>query len=215
MKRLFKGNTSLKIASVFIAVGLWFFINSRGVSEITITVPLEISNLPKGYEMVANKANEINLGLRGPERLIKGIRIQDIRVFLDLSKPKEGWGIYYINKDNIKFPPSIEIMKIDPSVIKLKIDRTIQKDVLVKPEVRGTPAEGTSVVSVSVKPRTISVEGAKSILEKINQLRTETIDVTGRSSTFEEDAFVITDGENVRTATEKVRVKISIAKEGK
>ncbi|MGE5894737.1 MAG: YbbR-like domain-containing protein [bacterium] len=212
MRRLFAGNLPLKIASVLIAIGLWFFINSRGVSEITITVPLEIMNLPKGYETVSNKAVEIDLGLRGHERLIKNIRAQDIRVFLDLSKPKEGWAIYYINKDNIKYPPSVDIIKIDPSSVKLKIDKTIQRDVPVTADLKGSPGTGFTIGSVSLKPKIIRVEGAKTILEKIQHFRTEPLDLTGKTASFEEEASVIIDGENLRPETDRVRVKVRISR---
>ncbi|MEE9523198.1 MAG: CdaR family protein, partial [Thermodesulfovibrionales bacterium] len=94
MKRIFESGLSLKIASVVIAIALWFFVNSRGVSEITISVPLEIKNLSEGYEIVTQKIKDVNVGLKGHERLIKGIRIQDIRVYLNMSKMKGGWGVY-------------------------------------------------------------------------------------------------------------------------
>lgn len=212
MKRLFEGNTFLKIASILIATTLWFYINSRGISEITISVPLEIINLPDGYETLNNRVNEIHLGLKGHERLIKNLNLQNVRAFLDLSKPKEGWSIYYINKDNLKTPPSIDIVKIDPSAVKLKIDRTISKKVIVNADLKGAVQRGFLVRAVTVTPRSVTIEGAKSVVEKVHQMRTEIIDLTGRSASFEEDSFVIVEGENVRLVTDKVRVQVEIAR---
>ncbi|MGW8272474.1 MAG: CdaR family protein [Thermodesulfovibrionales bacterium] len=212
MKRIFEGNTFLKIASILIATALWFYINSRGISEITIAVPLEIVNLPNGYETVNNRVNEIHLGLKGHERLIKNLNLQNVRAFLDLSKPKEGWSIYYINKDNLKIPPSIDIVKIDPSAVKLKIDLTMSKTVVVKPDLKGAVQRGFFVKSVTVNPRSVLIEGAKSAVEKIHQMRTEIIDLTGRSESFEEESFVIIEGENLRLLTDKVHVSVQIAR---
>ncbi|MGW8272766.1 MAG: CdaR family protein [Thermodesulfovibrionales bacterium] len=212
MKRLFEGNTFLKIASILIATTLWFYINSRGISEITISVPLEIINLPDGYETLNNRVNEIHLGLKGHERLIKNLNLQNVRAFLDLSKPKEGWSIYYINKDNLKTPPSIDIVKIDPSAVKLKIDRTISKKVIVNADLKGAVQRGFLVRAVTVTPRAVTIEGTKSVVEKVHQMRTEIIDLTGRSASFEEDSFVIVEGENVRLVTDKVRVQVEIAR---
>lgn len=200
----------MKIASLLIAIALWFSVNSRGVSEIAMAVPLEIKNLPEGFEIVRSKANEVSLGLRGHERLIQGIRIQDIRVYLDMSKMKEGWGDYYINKENIKVPPSIEITKIDPSVIKIKVEETIKKDILVKPDIKGSVPKGYRVTVISTEPKVIAVEGPKSVLRKIKSFKTEPIDLANKTETFEEEVNIITDGKNIRTTEDTVKVTITI-----
>jgi YbbR domain-containing protein len=212
MKRIFESGPSLKIASVVIAVALWFFVNSRGVSELTISVPLEIKNLSEGYEIVTQKIKEVNVGLKGHERLIKGIRIQDIRVYLDMSKMKDGWGVYYINKENIKVPSSIEVTKIDPSVVKIKAEKTVEKKVKVKANVQGALKEGYKIVSVIVEPKKVSIEGAKSIAGKFKDVSTEMIDVTGKVESFEQKVKVLTNGKNVRLTEDEVAVKVKISK---
>jgi len=210
MKKIISGNMSLKIASVLIALFLWVFINSRGVSEITMTVPLEIMNLPKEYQVVSTKSTEVNIGLRGHERLIKTIRVQNIRAVLDVSKPKEGWGIYYINKENIKTPRAVEIIKIDPSAIKIKIETKLSKTVPVRPDLEGHLPRGYSVGTVTVDPPEVTVEGAKSAITKMREFKTEAIDLSGRTESFEEEVFIVTNGENMQLSTDKAKVTINI-----
>lgn len=210
MKRIFESASSLKIASVVIALALWIFVNSRGVSEITIAVPLEIKNLAEGYEIVTQKTNEVNLGLKGHERLIKSIRIKDIRVYIDMSKMKDGYGVYYINKENIKVPPSIEVTKIDPSAVKIRVEKTITKYVPVKVRIAGVPRAGFSLESVVVDPPSVTVTGAKSVVEKINRLETDGLDVSGKKEAFEQMVKVLTNGQIIRISDAEVRVKVSI-----
>jgi YbbR domain-containing protein len=213
MKRILESGVSLKTASVVIAIALWFFVNSRGVSEITISVPLEIKNLAEGYEIVTQKIKDVNVGLRGHERLIKGIRIQDIRVYLDMTKMKEGWGVYYINKENIKVPPSIEVTKIDPSVVKINVERTIEKNVKVKAHVQGEVKKGYRIASVTVEPKKVSIEGAKSIAGKFRDVSTDIVDVAGKEETFEQKVKILTNGKNVRLTVDEVTVRVKISKE--
>ncbi|GBE00535.1 YbbR-like protein [bacterium BMS3Abin07] len=215
MGRIFERNVFLKIASIVIATALWFFVNSKGVSEITIAVPLEIKNLPEGYEIVTRKTNEVNLGLRGHERLIKSIKVQDIRVYLDLSKMKKGWGTYYINRDNIKVPPSLTVTKIDPSVVKIKIEKTEEKSVSVSAVIEGVPKKGYRVVSVTTDPAYLSIEGPKSIVTRMRYVKTEPVDVSGRSKTFRQTLNIVTNGENIRVAKNEVTVIVSISGEDK
>jgi YbbR domain-containing protein len=188
-------------------------VNSRGVSEITISVPLEIKNLAESHEIVKQKTNDVNVGLRGHERLIKGIRIQDIRVYLDMSKMKDGWGVYYINKENIKVPPSIEVTKIDPSVVKIKAEKTVEKKVKVKANVQGAVKKGYRITSVTVEPKKVNIEGAKSIAGKFKDVSTEMIDVTGKVESFEQKVKILTNGKNVRLTEDEVTVKVQISKE--
>lgn len=215
MKRIFESPGSLKIASVVIALALWIFVNSRGVSEITISAPLEIKNLAEDHEIVSQKTNEVNLGLKGHERLIKSIRIKDIRVYLDMSKMKDGWGVYYINKENIKVPPSIEVTKIDPSMVKIKVEKTISKSVPVKASIKGKPMNGYSVVSVVVDPPMVMVEGAKSVVDRIKRLKSESIDISGKKETFEKGVNVLTNGKIIRVSDNEVKVTVTIKRGNK
>jgi YbbR domain-containing protein len=215
MKRIFESPGSLKIASVVIALALWIFVNSRGVSEITISAPLEIKNLAEDHEIVSQKTNEVNLGLKGHERLIKSIRIKDIRVYLDMSKMKDGWGVYYINKENIKVPPSIEVTKIDPSMVKIKVEKTVSKRIPVTASINGEPMDGYSVVSVVVEPPLVMVEGAESVVDRIKRLKSESIDISGKKETFEEVATVLTNGKIIRVSDDEVKVIVTIKREKK
>lgn len=212
MKRFLEGGVSLKTASVVIAIALWFFVNSRGVSEITISVPLEIKNLAEGYEIVTQKIKDVNVGLRGHERLIKSIRIQDIRVYLDMTKMREGWGVYYINKENIKVPRSIEVTKIDPSVVKINVEKIIEKKVRVKANIQGEVRKGYHIASVTVEPKKVSIEGAKSIAGKFREVSTDIIDITGKEESFEQKAKILTNGKNVRLAVDEVTVTVKISR---
>lgn len=193
-----------------IAATLWFFVNSRGVSEITMAIPVELKNLPEGYEIVASGTAEVRVGLKGHERLMKGIRVQDIGVYIDISKPIEGLGKYYINKENIKVPPSIEVTKIDPSVVKIGIEKIAEKDVPVKPSIKGTPAKGFFIDSVVTSPESVKVKGARSVVKNIKRVRTETIDVTGITGSIEAGVKVLADGKNIGLSKDTVKVTIRI-----
>ncbi len=214
MRSFFESTWSLKIASVIIAIALWFFVNSRGVSEITIAVPIEIKNMPGGYEIVKQKTNEVDVGLRGHERLIKGLKIQDIRVYVDMAKADEGWNTNYINKENIKVPPSMEVTKIDPSVVKIKIEKTVKKEITIKSVVRGTPAGGYRVKSVKVEPEVVIAEGAKSVMAKAHQLTAEAVDISDKKATVRQTADIMTNGQNIRLSEDEVTVIVEI-EEGK
>ena len=215
MHRIFESNTVLKISSVLIAAALWFFVNSRGVSEITIAVPIEIKSLPDGYEIVTSKTKEVNLGLKGHERLIKTLRVQNLGVYLDLSEPKEGWETYYVNKESIVVPPSIEVTKIDPSVVKIRVAQTIEKNVPVKVDIKGTPKKGYEISSVDITPQSVRIIGAKNLINSLKRMKTEPVSVEGKDAPVKESVKILTNGKNVRLSDDTVKVNVTIIRREK
>lgn len=212
MKKLLFENLGLKIVAVLLSIVLWFFVTSRGQSEMAMDVPLEFKNIPAGVEMVNQDVKVVSLNIKGQERLIKNIRPSDIRVYIDLSKAKKGEGIYYINKDNIKLPHAITVTNIIPSYVKVIIEETMTKTVKVRPVVVGSPENGFYVKSIEAVPQVVIIEGVRSELKKVNSIKTEPLDITGLNETFTQDLKLDITSMNIRTKTNDVKVKAVIVR---
>ncbi|NWF52681.1 MAG: hypothetical protein HXY47_06315 [Nitrospirae bacterium] len=208
-------NIGLKVTAVLLSFLLWVFATSRGVSEISLDVPLEFKNIPNGLELMYYGVKVVNLTIKGQERLIRTISPADIRVWVDLSKAKKGEGIYAINKNNMRLPLTVTVKNITPSSVKILLDESFSKRVRVKPVVIGEPKRGYHVKSVSVVPRNIEIEGASSKIKNIDKIKTEPIDITGLDETLTEDLKLDVSGMNIRTEVEEVTVKVVIEKEAR
>lgn len=215
MKKLFFENLGLKIAAVLLSVVLWIFVTSRGQSEISLDVPLEFRNIPAGLEMVNHSSKTINLNMRGQERLIKNVKTAEIRVYVNLSKAKKGEGIYYIDREEIRLPRAITVTNINPSSIKVTIEETISKTVKVLPMVIGEPKKGYFVKSVDVSPQYVVIEGVRSEIIKIGNVKTEPIDISGFNESFSQDLKIDLTGRNVRSKINDVIIKVVIGPRGK
>ena len=139
MKKLFTENLGLKISAVLISVFLWFFVTSRGQSEISLDVPLEFKNIPADIGIVNTSIKTVSVTVRGFERPMKNLKASDVRVYVDLSKAKKGEDVFYVNKDDIKLPYALSAMNVTPSTVKVKLDATASRTVLVKPVLTGEP----------------------------------------------------------------------------
>ncbi len=210
MKKLLTQNAGLKIASILIAIALWFFVTSRGQSEISIDVPLEFKNIPAGLEMVNHSVKIISLNIKGQERFIKNIKASDIRVPIDLSKAKKGESLYYIVREDINVPHAIAITNINPLSVKVKIDETVTKTVKVIPIIIGEPEKGHRVRFSTVEPQSVTIEGIETEVKKFNSVQTEPIDITGLNETLLQDVKLDLTGKNIRTNVNQIRVKIVI-----
>jgi YbbR domain-containing protein len=210
MKKFLIENLGLKIAAILLSIVLWFFVTSRGQSEISIDVPLELKNMPQGLELVNHTTKTVNLNIRGQERFIKNVSASNVRVSLDLSKAKRGEGTYYINREDIKLPRSITVTSISPPSVRVTTEETASKTVKVVPVIVGEPQKGFYLKSAEVFPETIVIEGVRSEIAKVSALKTEPLDITGFNETVTQDLRIDITGRNIRTKITDVRVDVEI-----
>ncbi len=213
MKKLLFDNLGLKITAVILSILLWLLASSRGLSEISLDIPIEFKDTPPGLELINQSAKVISLNVKSQERIIRNIRPSDIRVSLDLSKAKIGEATYYINKNDIKLPPSVTVTNINPSSVKVLLEESVVKTVQVKPVITGTPEKGFYVKSITVMPHMVEIEGAQSVVKKVDKIKTEQLNITGFRESFSQDVKLDVSGINIRTKTKVIIVKVAIARE--
>ena len=90
MRRRLLENFGLKVTAVVMAIILWFFVISKGQSEISIDVPMELKNIPQGLESIKQGVKSVNVSLKGQDRILRNMKPSDVRVHVDLSKAKKG-----------------------------------------------------------------------------------------------------------------------------
>jgi len=210
MKIKIFGNIGLKILSVFLAMFLWFFVTYRGQSEISVDMPIEFKNAPKGLEILKQNIKTVSLNISGQERILKGLKAGDVRVIIDLSDAKKGETTYYIGKNNVAVHKSIKVLRVEPTSIRIVLDESISKTVPVKAHIIGVPETGYKIRSVVVSPSLVAVEGTKTEVSRISVLRTEPLEITGIDADIDQNVRLITGGKNIRTDISEVRVKVDI-----
>lgn len=215
MKRLLFENLGLKIAAVLLSIVLWVFVTSRGQSELSVDVPLEFNDIPHGLEIVNHTVKTITLTIKGQERFLKNIRPSDIRVSLDLGKAKKGEGTYRISIDDIKLPHAVTVTNITPSSVKVTVEETMTKTVRVVAVLAGEPEKGYHVKSIDVTPPDVEIEGIKSEVARIKNVKTEPLDMTGSNETFTQDMKLDLAGKNIRSKISDITVKVVIGAKGK
>ncbi len=215
IRKLFLENLGLKTSAIVLAVILWFFVVSKGQTEVSLNVPIEYTNIPVGLEIAKRTVSSVNIVIRTYESLARNIRQENVRVSIDVSKARRGEGTFSIKKDDIKTPFGAAVLKIEPSTVKVVIEETLSKKVVVKPDIIGAPETGYYVKVVEVKPEEIVVEGPKSEVRKITALKTEPIDVTGIKEDFSQEVALDLPKANIRSKVDRADVHIRIARRGR
>lgn len=208
MKNLIFNNLGMKVSAVILSVFLWFFVASRGQSEIMLEAPLEFRNIPADLGIASSSVKTVKLTIRGQERFMKSINAHNIGVFVDMSKAREGEGIYHVNKEDVKLPFAISVTSVEPAAIKVKLDEMVSKSVPIMVSVIGVAEKGAKV-STAVEPKNMVIRGLKSEVRQIRYIMTEDFDISDIKETVTKSLELDTSGMNVVPEVSKVMVKFT------
>lgn len=215
LQRAFTENIPLKIAAIVIAVILWLFVTSKGLTEASFDVPVDFVNIPQGLDIVRYDIKSVNIVIRGYERFIKNIKQGDIRINVDVSRAKKGEAQLPIRAGDIRLPNTVSVVRIDPSSIKVILEEKTTKTVPVKPVITGRPDKGYSVSSIKTFPEEIRIEGITSELKRINFLYTEPVDISGLRDNLTQEVSLDLAGKKIKPERDRVEIAIRIRGRGK
>jgi YbbR domain-containing protein len=202
-KNFFLRSFHLKLTSVLLALLLWIAINGEPQSAIVLKVPLEYRNYPKGIEVLGDTLNTVDVRLSASSSLIKRLDPADIAAVIDLSDWSLGERTYSITTDNIHLPHGATLTKITPNKVRLKFEPTRRKTVEIRPRITGKVAEGNRIDSVLSHPSEVEIEGPEGHLSAIDFVSTDSVDVSGRSDSYETRAHLYVEDQLVRFPKEQ------------
>lgn len=210
MRRLVD-NLALKAVSLGLAMLLWFVIAGEKSSEMGVSVPVELQNFPKDLEITGEPVNAVEVRLRATPGVIQRLGPGDISAQVDLGGIAEGERILHLTADNIRVPFGVKVVKINPALIRLNFDRTLQKVVPIRPRVLGRPAPGHEVSEITSEPREVRIAGPRTRVQEIESAFTEPVAIDGASATVVEDVNLGLEDPQVRIqGNPRVRVTANV-----
>jgi len=211
MKRWIVHNWPLKIASLLLATLLWAAVSNQQSSEIGLEVPLEYRNIPQQLEITGDTTNTVQVRLRGPSNVIKGVSSADVATTLDLAKMGTGEKIVALSPQNVQAPYGAEVIRVNPSNVRFTLERTLIKTIEIVPTIAGLPADGFEVGQVLVSPNTIDVEGPESLVNGLSSIATLPIRLDEKRSPVDQTADLDVPDPQIRLQrTSPVNVKVDI-----
>ena len=184
LKEFLTHNWLTKLFSLAVATMLWVAIAGQQNSEIGMTIPLEYRNIPSKLEVVGDTTNSVEVRLRGSSALIREISSRDVSATLDLAGVHPGEKIEQLTYQNVKVPFGVDVVRVNPSQIRLNLENTVSKTVPVVVQVEGEPAAGFETGAVTVNPGSVEVEGPESKMRTLETMPTAAVNVDDRKTTF-------------------------------
>jgi YbbR domain-containing protein len=186
-RKIFIEDWLMKLIALVITLGLWLGIT--GLRTPTSTnirdIPLNL-RVANDLEVTNSPVTEVDIKISGDKSKINQISRDNLLISLDLSEIQAGERVVSITPENVnvELPAGIKLESITPSIIPIKLERIIERDVPVKAETEGVLAEDFEIYSSSAVPQTVRVNGPESFVRPLDSISTEKVNVEAKQEDF-------------------------------
>lgn len=210
MRWLF-GDLGYKLLALAMAFLLWGVAHSSKDVERGFDVPVVIRGVPDDLVVVEQSTDEVNVRIMGSRAALRNVSAADIEYPVEVRGAKAGILEVDVDLGGLDLPRGARPVSRSPSQIELKLAPRGTKTVRVRADVTGEPLVGFQVGEVELEPPRVRITGAQSEVQRLSEVLTETIDVTGANADIVREVRVSLGGRNVwLEETEPVTARVRI-----
>ena len=100
---------------------LWVFVIGIRQGEVGFNIPIEYYSIPQNLVIAGEPPKEVNVRLKGSQRLLSSLKPDQIRVRVDLSNAHKGNNQISLSETNIDRGPGISVANFYPRNIRLQL----------------------------------------------------------------------------------------------
>ncbi len=158
-----------RVLALLIGLAIWGYVNSQGVMEMAFVVPIEYRDIGNNIIIESTLPQTATVRVRGSSWLINKIGPKDISVIVSFEDAKEG--LNKIRVRNVNVPSGVEVVKVIPEYIEVKVKVISEKEVPVIVLWHRKPR-----VPYIYSPTTVILKAEESRLKRIKRVYTEPVD---------------------------------------
>ena len=138
-------NRGLKLLALLLAVALWFAVGVEEPTETTLSMALELVNLPSGMMITSEIPPSLQVRVMGPGSVIRKLTQARLAQTIDLAGFKRGRHSIPLGPKNFNFPRGVRVTRVQPNPLTLTLAPTMVKALQIKPVLEGSPPEGFEI----------------------------------------------------------------------
>jgi len=197
----------LKVLSLFLAFVMWFVVSSprrERVSERAFAAPLSLIGMRRDLVITTPVPDTVSVRLRGRASELRSLSSQNLEVTVDLGWAQQAGEVTItLRPQAINVPPEIEVVSIDPTKVRFRVEQVRQRVVPIRPFLVGELPSGYQAGEPTLVPDHALVSGPSSLIQKISEVATE------RIGTFVQNAAPVSDSSLVRIL-EPLSVQVTV-----
>ena len=110
-----------KALFLFLVCLLWVLVIGIRQGEVSFNIPIEYYSIPQNLIIGSEPPKEVNVRLKGSQRLLSSLKPDQIRMQVDLSNARKGTNQISLAEANITAHPGITITNFYPRNIKVQL----------------------------------------------------------------------------------------------
>lgn len=176
----------LFIAIVGMLIALLWLVGPEA-QEADLFIPIRFEKLPPKLTFSPPADSGLDLLVRGNRSGLDAIAKTPPSYVVDLSGATVGVAQYPIRMAAIELPKGVHAVRVHPTVITLKIDEKISKELPVTPSFEGDVLTGYRVSRISATPPYLTVSGPSHLIESMTALSTKPFALANASESFRKE----------------------------
>ncbi len=176
----------LLVLSLAVALLYWAFTVGQERSLKDFSVPIQFAGMAPDRVVTGDVLHlRLTVEVRGTPDLLRRVREEDIEAKVDVSHMSPGPQIFELGSENIRLPSSIELARVIPSTVHFTLDRRVRRTLPLEPNFAGHVPRGLQILSWSIEPAQVAVEGPEGMLAHLSHIPTQPVPAEGRSQDFD------------------------------
>ena len=206
-----------KIIALFFALLIYFIVDFKIGEELNIDNIVIKLEVPEKFSLM-DAPPAVTVRLKGSKGRLNDILKSQIHVEAKIQgenfSPDYPYNLKLTTNNVSVSAPGISVVDINPKIIELNIENKISKKVTIIPRYTGMNklAKNLTVNEVSFAPATVTVSGAKSFIDLIENVSTKPIPLDNVDESFEYKTTIAVPDKKVSVSPKTIIAKVNIGR---
>jgi YbbR domain-containing protein len=215
LRRIFVEDLKMKLLALGITLVLWFAVTGQKKPTTKRLPGVQLSFVHSESMAISNDPpSRVDITVTGSKDEIDSLNPVNLLATVVVGENGTGNRVVHLTRDDVRIdqlPQSVHIDSFRPSIISLRLEPKIERQVDVGLKLEGNTPEGYEVRATTATPLRVVVRGPASIVNAIQQVTTESISLEGKTSSFDLNQVALdSPGEKVEVIDTSVQVHVEI-----
>lgn len=198
------------IVAFVLALCLWLMVNLSRDFNLNINLPIELGGVPSDKALVEDLPETATVSVSGEGWKLISLYNNPPSVNIDVNNAEVN--LHDQVQQQMNALPNIEIQKVQPLILTVELEDRISKKVPIRPNVEVSFENRYGFVdSAQVKPDSVRINGAASLLREINEWPTDSVQIQNVSGDLSQAIPLQEAGELIRLSQNEVMYNAKVA----